>query len=158
MLRCDSFVSAFVTASIADHAAPIHQIHLVMIARGINERVVKRGKDMKREKMGKLWSEKFPKDGIVHRGGAFNNQFQSFFTVGKQYRVPGYLATSLEKDVAINFVLRAPDDMARVIWKIAVDTRGIKDPLYRCKHAHLLELTHIPGEEEYLFVPYRSFG
>ena len=37
-----------------------------------------------------------------------------------------------------------------------MDKRGIEDPLFRCRHAFVLEMTHIPGEEEYLFVPYRS--
>jgi len=136
---------------------PLDLIHLVMIARGINERVVNRGEDAKQKKLNKLWSTKFPKDGIVHRGGAFDNRFQSFFVAGKKYRVPGYLATSFDKYVGTSFALRAPENMARVIWKIAVDARGITDPMYRCKHAFVLEMTHIPGEEEYLFVPYSAF-
>ena len=127
-----------------------------MIARGINHRVVNRGEDAQQAKLNKLWSTKFPKDGIVYRGGAFENSFQNFFTTGKMYRVPGYLATSLAKNVAEGFALRAPEHMARVVWKIGVDTRGITDPMYRCKHAFVLEMTHIQGEEEYLFVPYRS--
>ena len=127
-----------------------------MIARGINHRVVHRDEDEKRLRIDKLWSSKFPKDGIVHRGGGFPNRLRDFFTPGKKYRVPGYLATSLHKAIASSFALRAPEGLARVIWKIAVDKRGITDPMYRCKHAFMLQLTHIPGEEEYLFVPYRS--
>ena len=131
------------------------QIHLVMIARGINNRVVHRGEDDKAAKIEELWAEKFPKDGIVYRGGAFNNSVQSFFVPEKKYRVPGYLATSLNKKVATSFLIRAPDGNPRVLWKICVDQRGIADPVFRCRHAFVLEMTHIPGEEEYLFVPYR---
>ena len=90
------------------------QIHLVMIARGINNRVVHRGDDAKADKIEKLWAEKFPKDGIVYRGGAFDNAFQSFFVPNKKYRVPGYLATSLIKSVAVSFALRAREGYARV--------------------------------------------
>ena len=127
-----------------------------MIARGINQRVVNRGDDAKAAKINDLWAQKFPKDGIVYRGGAFDNDFQSFFVPNKKYRVPGYLATSLIKKIAVGFALRAREDKGRVLWKVAVDKRGITDPLYRCRHAFVLEMTHIPGEEEYLFVPYRS--
>ena len=137
-------------------AYSLQQIHLVMIARCINNRVVRRGADATSRKLDRLWAEKFPRDGIVYRGGAFNNDFQSFFALGKKYRVPGYLATSLRRKIAVAFALRAPETMARVLWRFQVDTRGITDPIYRCRHAFVLEKTHIPGEEEYLFVPYRS--
>lgn len=136
---------------------PADLIHLVMIARGINQRVVHRGEAEKAARLKDLWRNKFPKDGVVYRGGGFDNRFQSFFTPGKTYRVPGYLATSLHKSVATAFAVRARHSRARVIWNIKVDTRGITDPLYRCKHAFILEKTHIPGEEEYLFVPYSTF-
>ena len=95
-----------------------------MIARGINNRVVHRGEDAKAAKIEELWCDKFPKDGVVYRGGSFNNAFKPFFVTGLKYRVPGYLATSLQEKVAKSFVLRAPEGMARVLWKIAVDERG----------------------------------
>lgn len=136
---------------------PRDLIHLVMIARCINNRVIRRGADASSRKLDKLWMEKFPRDGIVYRGGAFNNRFQSFFALGKKYRVPGYLATSLRRKIAVAFALRASETMARVLWRISVDVRGITDPIYRCRHAFVLEKTHIPGEEEYLFVPYSTF-
>ena len=141
---------------IVSHYLTLEQIHLVMIARCINTRVVRRGADAESTKLEKLWAEKFPKDGIVYRGGAFNDSFQSFFALGRKYRVPGYLATSLRCKIAVAFALRAPEDMGRVLWRISVDKRGITNPIYRCRHAFVLEMTHIPGEEEYLFVPYRS--
>jgi len=136
---------------------PLDLIHLVMIARCINNRVVRRGEDATSRKLDRLWAEKFPRDGIVYRGGAFNNCFRTFFAIGKKYRVPGYLATSLRRKIAVSFALRAAENMARVLWRISVDTRGITDPIYRCRHAFVLEKTHIPGEEEYLFVPYSTF-
>merc|ERR1711939_447912 len=61
------------------------------------------------------------------------------------------------ESVAAMFALRAREGRARGLWKIAVDKRGITDPMYRCRHAFVLEMTHIPGEEEYLFVPYSAF-
>ena len=67
-----------------------------------------------------------------------------------------YLATSLNEETAHKFMLNAAEDKARVLWKVVVDKRGISDPIYRCRHAFVLEMTHVPGEEEYLFVPYRS--
>ena len=85
-----------------------------MIARGINDRVVHRGEDAKAAKINELWAEKFPKDGIVYRGGAFDNAFQSFFVPNKKYRVPGYMATSLNEKVAVAFVLRAREGKPRV--------------------------------------------
>jgi hypothetical protein len=45
----------------------------------------------------------FPQSGQSWRGGGFDEQHRKFFTVGKKYRVPGFLATSLRKSVTQNF-------------------------------------------------------
>ena len=46
----------------------------------------------------------FPKGGVVYRGAGFNNEVaQSFYTVGKSFRVPGFLATSFSQEKAIEF-------------------------------------------------------
>ena len=48
-----------------------------------------------------------------------------------------------------------------VQWKIEVDVRG--DPQgqnmaqHLCKHVNLLRVTHVPGEEEYLFQAFSVF-
>ena len=38
--------------------------------------------------------QQFPPGGVTFRGGGFDNKYLGFFTKGKQYRVPGFLATS----------------------------------------------------------------
>lgn len=46
----------------------------------------------------------FPKGGVVYRGAGFNNEVaQTFYTVGKSFRVPGFLATSFSQEKAIEF-------------------------------------------------------
>ena len=44
--------------------------------------------------------QKFPPAAITHRGGALPLQHHAFFTAGKKYRVPMYLATSFSEDKA----------------------------------------------------------
>ena len=41
-------------------------------------------------------------------------------------------------------------------WVIKFDPRGKDQLKYRCKHVNLVKkaVTHVPGEEEYLFAPY----
>jgi len=43
---------------------------------------------------------RYPPGGKSHRGGALPLQHVSFFTEGKKFRVPMFLATSFEEDVA----------------------------------------------------------
>ena len=37
-------------------------------------------------------------------GGGFDDAHRDFFTVGKQFRVPGFLATSFERATALRFL------------------------------------------------------
>ena len=46
----------------------------------------------------------FPPRCETYRGGGFDNTLKSFWTVGKQYRVPGFLATSFDEKVADKFI------------------------------------------------------
>jgi GrpB-like predicted nucleotidyltransferase (UPF0157 family) len=48
-------------------------------------------------------SLKFPPNAASHRGGALPLQHHAFFTAGKKYRVPMYLATSFSEDKAYEF-------------------------------------------------------
>jgi hypothetical protein len=48
-------------------------------------------------------SLKFPPNSESHRGGALPLQHHAFFTAGKKYRVPMYLATSFSEDKAYEF-------------------------------------------------------
>ena len=68
--------------------------HLVVIVRAINALCI-----VRRESA----SVKFPPNAVSHRGGALPQQHHHFFTVGKKYRVPMYLATSFDEDKAYEF-------------------------------------------------------
>ena len=68
--------------------------HLVVIVRAINALCI-----VRRESA----SLKFPPNAVSHRGGALPQQHHHFFTVGKKYRVPMYLATSFNEDKAYEF-------------------------------------------------------
>ena len=75
------------------------------------------------------------------------------------YRVPGFLATSLDQRVADRFLRRAVEGQGDdgVKWIIHLDPRGAVDPEYRCKHVNYVESTLIKGEDEFLFAPYSVF-
>ena len=68
--------------------------HLVVIVRAINALCI-----VRRETA----SLKFPPNSESHRGGALPLQHHAFFTAGKKYRVPMYLATSFDEDKAYEF-------------------------------------------------------
>jgi colicin import membrane protein len=104
----------------------------------------------------------FPSDGKCWRGGGLNEAHRDFFTVGKKYRVPGFLATSLRQTVTNNFMFRAEAaGSPPVQWCIQLDMRadpqGENSLVHRCKHVNLLRVTHVPGEEEYLFSAFSVF-
>ena len=56
------------------------------------------------------------------RGGGFRDDFREFFDrmIGKFYRVAGFLATSLDKSTALEFIGRADKAHPRVLWCILV--------------------------------------
>ena len=58
------------------------------------------------------------------RGGGFDDECKQFyeemFETKKFYRVPGFLATSQTKKVAMNFIGRADRESPRVLWCILV--------------------------------------
>jgi hypothetical protein len=68
--------------------------HTAVIVRAINALCIVRREDA---------SLKFPPNAVSHRGGALPRQHHAFFTVGKKYRVPMYLATSFSEDKAYEF-------------------------------------------------------
>ena len=100
----------------------------------------------------------FPPSGRVYRGGGFDDAHRDFFTVGKQYRVPGFLATSFSKAAAVRF-LRTQQAWGRqpILWTVHVDPAGEADPSKRCKHVNLVQKSLVPGEQEYLFTAYSIF-
>ena len=54
------------------------------------------------------------------RGGGFRDVHKTFFKVGKSYRVPGFLATSIESYMAMRFIRRADRTYPRILWCIMV--------------------------------------
>mmetsp|Transcript_15838 Transcript_15838/g.42773 ORF Transcript_15838/g.42773 Transcript_15838/m.42773 type:complete len:122 (-) Transcript_15838:677-1042(-) len=80
-----SFINQALRDDIEDHLQD-----LVPVVRAINTLCVGRDQASKG-----LW----PSDGICFRGGALPDKHLSFFTVGKKYRVPGFLATSFKEKV-----------------------------------------------------------
>jgi hypothetical protein len=68
--------------------------HLIAIVRAINALCIVRRDEV---------SSKFPPNAVCHRGGALPEHHRAFFTAGKKYRVPMYLATSFSEDKAYEF-------------------------------------------------------
>ncbi len=50
---------------------------------------------------------RFPKGGVLFRGGALPDAHQSFYAVGVRYRVAGFLATSASEAVTYDFIYKA---------------------------------------------------
>merc|ERR1719498_866246 len=105
------------------------------------------------------------KKGVAHgswRGTGFDDKYQAFFQRGKKYRVPGLLATALDKTKAIDFIFNATTK-ARVLWCIKVDGRGIKRREHRVMHASFVQKSLIcdgnfkPTETEFLYAAYSAF-
>ena len=126
----------------------------VPIVRSINVRRVNRARAG-----GSVNLQSFPPNGQTWRGGGFRDQFRDFFTqlIGSKYRVPGFLATSVKKSVAMGFALAAPKNHSCALWCIQFDPRGELNPHYRVRHMTFVNKTLIPGEGEYLFAPYSVF-
>ena len=103
----------------------------------------------------------FPPNGRTYRGGLLPNEYRTFFSVGKQYAVPGFVATSFSHKIATRFAKRAfradNGQKPAVIWAIQVNPDGEKDDDELCQNANFLKSSEVPGEEEYLFMPYSVF-
>jgi hypothetical protein len=104
-------------------------------------------------------ADRFPPGGRTYRGGGFDTKFRGFFSVGKKYRVPGFLATSFDEMVAITFRdthACVPPGGERILWVVHVDPAGDIDRSRRCKHAYLIR-SHLPKEAEFLFTAFSVF-
>lgn len=135
----------------------------LILCRAINELCVARRVEEKEE-------IPFPKEGLIFRGGLLPFEHHAFYTdIGKQYRVPGYLATSFDEKVTLGFRKRAfkaekvaarlegrPANPA-VLFIIQVDPAGEEDEDALNQNANLVQKTNVAGESEYLFVPYSVF-
>merc|ERR1719201_549987 len=128
-----------------------------IIFRSINSRRIRR-----RNVHASINVQSYPPQGETWRGGGFRREHRVFFErmIGKKYRVPGFLATSVRREIAAAFAFKA--DMANpshpcAIWRITFDPRGKENPDYRVKHMTLVSKTLTAGEHEYLFAPYSVF-
>jgi hypothetical protein len=118
---------------------------LAVLARAINKNCV-----TERGPAASATVPKHPDDDVCFRGGGFLDEHRSFFTPGKAFRQPAFLATSFSQGVAHGFIaMRGGDDC--VLWTIRIDSAR------KCKHVNLVAKTNVPGEQEYLFCMYSAF-
>lgn len=101
---------------------------------------------------------KFPLNGVVYRGGGLPDEHRSFFKLGREFRVAGFLASSFSQETAEHFMssARARGEPC-IMWEIHVDPAGESSPAKRCMHVSYVERSNMPGEKEYLFAPYLPF-
>ena len=90
----------------------------------------------------------FPEGGRCFCGGGFDESHRPFFTKGKKYRVPGFLATSFSEAKADEFLYNAHvwQNQSAIKWIIHLDPRGATDFAHRCKHVNLVKRTNVAGE------------
>ena len=94
----------------------------------------------------------WPENNRTYRGTVLPRAHQAFYRVGKKYRVPMFLATSIEAQVAIDFMMRATDaseddEHEPVVWTFELDDNE------RCMHVNYIST----NEQEFLFAPYSAF-
>ena len=126
----------------------------ILFFRSINTRCVRRNST------GASMSEQsYPPNGETWRGGGFRQQYRSFFQSikGHKYRVPGFLATTSKRSIAVGFLYKVDSKQPRALWRIMFDRRGEKHVEYRVRHMTFVSKTLIPEEGEYLFAPYSVF-
>ena len=128
-----------------------------MIFRSINSRRIRRS-----NAGATINKQSYPPTGETWRGGGFRREHRAFFErmIGKKYRVPGFLATTVRREIAAAFASKAgmtnPSHPC-AMWRITFDPRGKEHPEYRVKHMTLVSKTLVVGEHEYLFAPYSVF-
>ena len=129
-----------------------------VIFRSINSRRVRRiNEDPNTGSL--LEVQSYPPKGETWRGGSFRRQHRAFFAsmIGRKYRVPGFLATTVKRTVASTFAFKANKDYPCALWRITFDPRGKHDYEYRVQHMTFVSKTLIKGEHEYLFAAYSVF-
>eukprot|EP00039_Didymoeca_costata_P002414 m.60039 g.60039 ORF g.60039 m.60039 type:complete len:315 (-) comp11290_c0_seq1:79-1023(-) len=131
--------------------------HAAVLTKAINKMCVA-GRDFKLPKAVPK-SEMFPTDDCVYRGAVIPKEHLDFFSFGRKYRVPNFLATSFVRKVAEGFCKDASEGSTddAVMWIVHVDPAGRYDANKLCKHANLIVNSKFLGEKEYLFVPYSVF-
>merc|ERR1712046_433769 len=103
-------------------------------------------------KRGERKERQWPKDFMSHRGTTMPKEAVDFFTVGKLYRVPMFLATSFHKETALDFLKQKSDDHVAVHFIFKLDKQK------QCDHAlYIEEMTLVAHEDELLYMPYSAF-
>ena len=108
----------------------------------------------------------WPESNVTYRGTAMPRLHRSFFTVGKKYRAPMFVATSFSEDVSVtSFLLRlvpptadqAPPFQEPTLWRFHLDSTLPQNR--RCVHANFIDRTDgtVNEEHEFLYSPYSVF-
>ena len=85
----------------------------------------------------------------VYRGTGFDDAHRGFFTAGKKYRVPMFLATSVKRAVARRFM--GGGTGIHMMWRILMQRHN------DMWNAALVKRSLFQEEEEYLFAPHSVF-
>ena len=110
---------------------------VVVFARGLNMLCVNRHSLTE-------WPER------TYRGGAMPQEHHQFFEVGKQFRAPQFLSTSVSQEVAFDFIHQAAERGEEpVLWEFHFHEA------FLCKHVNLLTNPNV--EKEFLFTAYSVF-
>jgi len=135
--------------SILNHAirtdSPSLLEHALVFCRGINALCVTRAIPYA---LDVYW----PQEHITYRGGGLPPEHQQFYTVGKKYRAPMFLASSKQKFVALSFINRVTSPCQPILWYFHFD------PQFGCLHVNYLERSLVKSkEDEFLFSAYSVF-
>jgi hypothetical protein len=93
-----------------------------------------------------------------YRGGGFDESLvlpqglrhRDWWTAGKMFRQPAFLATSPDASVANQFIVRSTE-LAKIRWVF------IFHPQRACRHVNMVGQSHVPSEKEFLFSPFSVF-
>jgi len=118
--------------------------HALVFCRGINALCVTRDSTP--------FDIYWPPENVTYRGGGLPVEHQQFYTVGKKYRAPMFLASSKQKYVALSFINRVTSPCQPIIWYFCFHTQ------FRCLHVNYLERSLVSSkEDEFLFSAYSVF-
>ena len=103
--------------------------------------------------------QSYPTNRELWRGGNFRSRFKIFFQniTGCQFRVPGFLVCSKDKQVATTFVSNADKAHPCVLWRIVFDNGGKCDHQLRAQRMTFVSNTWESGSDKFYFMPYSVF-
>jgi len=94
----------------------------------------------------------------LFRGGGFDLDFKGFFVKGKQFRVPGFWATTPTKRVADFFMTRAfQANYQPVLWIINIDKDALCWHVNSVARSLIMDSEGKPHEDEFLFTQFSAF-